>query len=222
MDTETRINTETAPEVRKTDTGRVIFGYAAVFNSLSHDLGGFREKIAPGAFTESLADDPDVSARIQHAGGVTTVGRTRSGTLKVWQDDKGIPFELDVPDTNAGRDMEVLIERGDIDKASFAFTLRGENADEWDFESDPPIRTLLNLDLHDVAPVDGPAYEATSVGVRAQTAETLEEARAAMEAAKAAQEPPEPTQEDLNEMIVEAGKIKSLQCRDWGERTENE
>lgn len=171
------VNNTPAVEIRKEKDGvNVLVGYAAVYNSLSEDLGGFREIIREGAFDAALKEKPDVSARVQHQGGLSTIGRTTNGTLKLTSDDKGLRYEVKLPNTTAGRDIYELVQRGDIDKSSFAFSLRDEGdkaPEQWFFESDPPTRELLNLNLHDVAPVDGPAYSATTVSARA-----LEQARA--------------------------------------------
>jgi len=145
------------------DQRRRLSGYAAVYNSLSNDLGGYREIIRPGAFDECLAEAPDISARVQHAGGLATIGRTSNGTLKVSADARGLWYVCTLPDTQAAADIFALVEKGFIDKSSFAFTLRGEEGDRWNWQTDPPLRELLNVDLHDVAPVDGPAYPASSV-----------------------------------------------------------
>jgi uncharacterized protein len=166
------------PEIRKAADGRpTIAGYAAVFNSLSNDFGGWREIIKPGAFDETLANNPDVSARIQHEGGLTTVGRTRNGTLTLRADDTGLWYEAKVPDTTAGRDIVELISQGYITKSSFAFTPRGDKPFNWLFSDDGDIREVLNVDLWDVAPVDGPAYEATTVKVRGLILEEIAEAK---------------------------------------------
>lgn len=165
-----------APELRvEGDEKPKITGYAAVYGSLSNDLGGFREIINPGAFDASLAENPDVAARVQHQGGLMTIGRTTNGTLKLKADKKGLRYEVTPPNTQAGRDIVELVRGGYINKSSFAFTLRGRQGDSWDFEATPPVRTLLSVNLHDVAPVDGPAYDDTSVAVR-----SMEEAKKAM------------------------------------------
>jgi HK97 family phage prohead protease len=114
-----------AVEIRTgTDGGKTLVGYAAMFDSLSEDLGGFREIIRKGAFDATLASKPDVSARIQHAGGLNTIGRTTNGTLRLGVDKKGLKYEVDLPDTTAARDIHALVKRGDINKSSFAFSLR--------------------------------------------------------------------------------------------------
>lgn len=178
------------------DSPGTLEGYAAVFNSLSHDLGGFIERIMPGAFSRSLAENPDVSARIQHEGGLTTLARTTNGTLKLEEDNKGLRTRIVLPDTSAGRDVAELVRTGRMDKMSFAFTLRydeGVLADAWYDNYDPPIRELRNVNLHDVAPVDGPAYEETSISIRAAgpdivTAAQLAKHRATVQAIRELQE----------------------------------
>jgi HK97 family phage prohead protease len=169
------------------DSGKpTIVGYAAVFNSLSQDLGGFREIIRPGAFDKAIEEKQDVSARIQHQGGLTTIGRTANGTLKLSVDGRGLKYELTPPNTQAGRDIVELVRSGMIDKSSFAFTVR-EGGERWVWESTPPVRELLSVDLYDVAPVDGPAYLDTSVSVRSfEQAKRQREDDTAKQAAAAA------------------------------------
>lgn len=137
----------------------LFMGYAAVFDTLSVELWGFREKIAPGAFTNSLGDD--VRALWDHQTGVV-MGRTKSGTLRLAEDATGLRFENDPP-TMAVREIE-SIQRGDVDQMSFGFrTLE----DTWDIdENDQVIRTLLKVKLYEVSYVTFPAYPATTVQAR--------------------------------------------------------
>jgi HK97 family phage prohead protease len=120
----------------------ILVGHAAVFNTLA-DIGGwFREKIVPGAFKKTLSDNADVRALLNHNPD-KIFGRTKSGTLKLREDDTGLLSEISVPDTTLGRDLMVSVKRGDIDQMSFAFQAVQE---EWD-ESDPSnqIRTLKEV-----------------------------------------------------------------------------
>jgi HK97 family phage prohead protease len=156
-----------------------IGGYAAVFNSESVDLGGFVERIAPGAFGGSLSKGADVRALWNHDRNVI-LGRTKSGTLRLTEDARGLAFELDLPDTQAGRDLAVLVERKDISGMSFAFRTQ---ADNWAKVAGAWLRTLLEVDLIDVSPVTFPAYPATEVGVRAAC--DAREALAGLQAAQA-------------------------------------
>jgi len=175
-------------EVRAVADNNTLVGHAAVFNTLV-DLGYFRELIAPGAFAKTLADHADVKALFNHEAN-NILGRTKSGTLKLAEDATGLLSEINMPDTNLGRDLMVSVKRGDIDQMSFAFQAIQE---EWN-ESDPnnPIRTLKEVKLFDVSPVTYPAYPTTDVS--AKSAENiLAEHRSSI---KFTQKVIEPIQED--------------------------
>jgi uncharacterized protein len=135
-------------------------GHAAVFNDLSVDLGGFREKIAPGAFAGTLNDD--VRALWNHNWDVL-FGRTTSGTLRLAEDKIGLATEIDPPDTQGARDLLALVERRDVTQMSFGFsTIK----DMW--EKTPAgdvVRTLLEVKLYDVSGVAAPAYPQTDLEV---------------------------------------------------------
>lgn len=140
----------------------VIAGYAAVFDSLSEDLGGFRERIKVGAFTRSLREGADVRALIDHDPS-KILGRNLAGTLRIKPNAKGLFVEIDAPDTQIGRDIRLSIKRGDVNGMSFAFMTR---SDEWHTEDGTAVRELLDVDLRDVSVVTYPAYSATDVAVR--------------------------------------------------------
>lgn len=158
-------------EIRKDGSGSgVVSGYAAIFNEetvIGGSMWGFREVIAPGAFTNAVKND-DVRALFNHDANIL-LGRTASGTLKLVQDKKGLRYEADLPDTQAAQDVRKLIERGDVTGSSFAFVTE---EDEWDEtpikKGELPIRTIRKVSLYDVSPVTYPAYEATSVSARSQ------------------------------------------------------
>lgn len=139
----------------------IIRGHAAVFNQWSGDLGGFREQVAPGAFIESL-DTDDVRALFNHDSAIV-LGRNRSGTLRMHEDETGLAVEITPPDTASARDVVKLIERGDVTNMSFGFrTIQ----DRWATNEGIDERTLLKVRLFDVSPVTYPAYEQTDVSVR--------------------------------------------------------
>lgn len=169
---EFRSLTDEPVELREDETGRpLIRGYAAVFNSLSHDLGGFVERILPGAFDRTLREVAEgkrvVSMRVQHEGGLTTVGTTANSSLRLSVNKRGLLYEsMSLPDTTAARDLLELIRGGYITKSSFAFSVPNRDGERWLLEKSPAVRELLDIDLYDVAPVDGPAYEASSVSAR--------------------------------------------------------
>jgi len=141
-----------------------IAGHAAVFNQLSEDLGGFREKIQPGAFKEAVKGD--VRALVNHNSD-KVLGRTKSGTLDLEEDDKGLAFELVLPDTQPARDLTASMERGDVDQMSFGFrTLE----DKWETKDGEDVRTLVKVELFEVSPVTFPAYPQTDVALRSRDA----------------------------------------------------
>ena len=159
-------------ELRAADNGAgVLTGYAAVFNRLSQNLGGFVEQVDPAAFTRSLADEVPVMARGNHDD-AHLLGTTWAGTLRLSVDNIGLRYEVDLPDTTSGRDFKALAERGDIKWSSFAFrTIE----DDWSVtEQGFPLRTLRAVQLVDVAPVNSPAYLDTSVAARSLAAHTAE------------------------------------------------
>jgi len=151
----------------ESEDGRpIIEGYAAVFDKPSEDLGGFVEFIKPGAFTNAIKSD-DVRALVNHDAGLSTIGRTASGTLELEQDKKGLKYRVKVPDTSAGRDVVELIKRGDITGSSFGFQVV---SDKWETVDGEEQRTLLEVKLFDVSPVTFPAYPDTDVAVRSRDA----------------------------------------------------
>jgi uncharacterized protein len=140
-----------------------ISGYAAVFESESVDLGGFTERIAKGAFAESMGGD--IRALWNHDTN-QVLGRTSAGTLRVYEDAKGLAIEIDAPDTQAGRDAVTLIERRDVTGMSFGFSIP-EGGDNWAKVGGKWLRTLLKINLAEVSPCTFPAYPATELGIRA-------------------------------------------------------
>lgn len=136
-------------------------GHAAVFNSLSERMYGFREIILPGAFTDAIVND-DVRALWNHNPDYV-LGRNRAKTLGLSEDATGLAVEIDPPDTQWARDLLVSIRRGDVTQMSFGFQVLSER---WEKKDGEVIRTLTKLRLFDVSPVTYPAYPATDVSVR--------------------------------------------------------
>ncbi|MEU9888666.1 HK97 family phage prohead protease [Sphaerisporangium sp. NPDC051011] len=160
---------------------RTIGGYAAKFNKLSRNLGGFVERIDPGFFAKSEGDAwPEVMARYNHDDNML-LGTTEAGTLRLLVDGTGLDYSADLP--NARADVYELVQRGDVRRSSFAWRTF---ADDWAMTEDGfPLRTLLSGQLIDVAPVNTPAYYDTSTGLRSlaeRAGAELEEVRAAADA----------------------------------------
>lgn len=136
-------------------------GYAMLFNN-DTDIGGYwTERFAPGAFTNSLAKIDVVSLHGHMRD--RPLGRASRDTLRLTEDSKGLKFENDLPDTSDGRDLAVQLERGDIEGMSIGFVTRKQ---EWDETIDPPQRTIIEADLHEITYTAFPAYPDTSVGLR--------------------------------------------------------
>lgn len=169
-DIERRIFSAPGFEVRQEgDAAPVLVGYAAVFDELSEEMWGFQERIAPGAFAKSLGGD--VRALFNHDPNLI-LGRTRSKTLRIKEDQRGLLVEIDPPDTQLARDLVVSMRRGDVDQMSFGFRTK---KDSWDEVNGKVIRTLIDVELFDVSPVTFPAYPQTDIAVR-----SLESWRASM------------------------------------------
>lgn len=193
-DREQRILPVAGLEVRVSQTGEPpqIEGYAAVFNQPSDVIadfvgGGFREFVLPGAFTKTLKDGADVRALLNHDPNFV-LGRTKTGTLSLKEDEKGLYYRVTPPDTQWARDLVATMRRGDIDQSSFAFrTVR----DRWGVGAAPDggqidERWVIEAQLFDVSPVTYPAYpQATSsvrslltaAGIDDDTVRALERAR---------------------------------------------
>jgi len=141
---------------------RHIVGYAAVFNSLSEDLGWFREKIQPGAFSESIGKD-DIRALWNHNSDYI-LGRNKSKTLSLKEDDRGLRIDILPSDAQWVKDLMLSMDRGDVDQMSFGFRTI---IDQWErTEEKEEIRTLIKVQLFDVSPVTFSAYPDTTVGLR--------------------------------------------------------
>lgn len=156
-------------EIETGPTEVKVSGYAAVFNETA-DIGGyFLERIAPGAFAEAIGRD-DVVFLINHDG--LPLARTRSGTLTLSEDAHGLRVEttLDAEDPDVERIVPKM-QRGDLDKMSFAFRPVKET---WDESGPIPLRTIEKVELFDVSIVTTPAYSGTDIGLR-----SLEAARKA-------------------------------------------
>jgi HK97 family phage prohead protease len=157
-------------EARADDKGMRLSGYAAVFNDSSVPLP-FKESIAPGAFRKTLSETPDVRLLINHEG--LPLARTKNGTLKLEEDERGLRFDADLADTQEGRDIYELVKRGDVDQMSFAFRVIRQ---KWNDDRSRRVLTEVSLADGDVSVVTYPAYPTTTVEAR----EHIKEAIAAM------------------------------------------
>ena len=138
--------------------GRKLGGVAVTYNAVA-DIGPFKERIAPGAFTQWLGVAPDILALADHDPG-KVLARTRSKTLRITDTAQALEFELDAPDTATGRDMVTLAERGDLGGVSFGFIVEQET-------KDGEVRVVEKAQLFEISIVSAwPAYAETSVEAR--------------------------------------------------------
>jgi len=145
--------------------GRMLTGYAARFNTEAR-IAHFTEVIRPGAFQL----DRDVLALVDHDAS-KLLGRSKTGTLTLEQDQEGLRYTIQLPDTQLGRDVLTLAERGDLGGMSFGFTVKDEH---WQDDK----RELRSIDLHEISVVSAwPAYDGTSVQARSKASPRLALAR---------------------------------------------
>ncbi|WP_369899752.1 HK97 family phage prohead protease [Bacillus manliponensis] len=153
-------------EIRESENGtRTISGYAVKWEMKSHTMGYFRrfkEQFKRGAFADSLNSDDQLALWSHNTSQV--LGRTKNGTLRLFEDDVGLRFELDLPNTTLGNDAYETIKRGDVDGVSFGFQMRKQ---EWD-EANPDniTRTITHAKLLEISPVAFPAYPDSQVSAR--------------------------------------------------------
>jgi uncharacterized protein len=142
----------------------VISGYAAVFNSKTSIGDFFEEVVAPGAFARTISENGDIRALFNHNWD-HVLGRTKNGTLKVEEDNRGLKFEVELPNTSLARDLAESLRRGDINQCSFGFFATN---DTWDYAVEPAVRTLNEVELYEISVVSIPAYEDTEVSLRSK------------------------------------------------------
>lgn len=152
--------------------GRKIRGYAIVFDSLSQDLGGFKEIIAPEAVDRTLSEALDVRALVDHDSG-KVIGRTRAGTLSLRKDARGLKIEVEPdPDISYAGDILRAVARGDVSGMSFGFRVL---EDVWNYDGQEPIRTVTDMRVSEVSVVCFPAYLATDVQVAQRSLQVFRE-----------------------------------------------
>ncbi len=142
------------------NNSRIVTGYAAVFNSRTLLWEGLEEVISPGAFSKALSNS-DVRCLFDHDWG-KVLGRTKSGTLRLEEDERGLKFEVELPNTTDANNLIESMSRGDIDQCSFGFIPTEET---WDYNSEPVLRTINEVELYEVSIVSLPAYEDTEAAL---------------------------------------------------------
>lgn len=162
-------------------------GYAAVFGVTTTISDWFDETVDPNAFTKTLRE-ADVLGLWQHDAH-QVLGRSSADTLRLEVDETGLRYEIDLPETQLGRDTAVLLRRGDIRSSSFAFR---PIRDRWLFEDDRDLRILEEVALVDVSIVTHPAYPDAEAGLRSLAEARSLDAEQVIEAARAGSPLPVP------------------------------
>jgi HK97 family phage prohead protease len=160
----------TSCEMREQD-GKIVFqGHASVFDRLSEDLGGFRERVQRGAFRKVLDSNPDVRFLFNHDANLI-MGRTTNGTLELREDPKGLRVYAELAPTTAAKDLRILVQRGDVDGMSIGFSVNPAEGgrDVWAEEDGELVRTVVAFsELFDVGPVVFPAFPQTDASIRSR------------------------------------------------------
>lgn len=151
-------------EVRASHEDRKIEGKAIAFNSVSCDLGGFREKIVPESIDENIINTSDIFFLLNHSNNRGVLARQKNGfgSLKTDIREDGVYFSFEAPQTSLGDELLEYLRRGDITQCSFAFTVKN---DKWERQADNSyVRTILRFDkIYDMSAVFKPAYDDTEV-----------------------------------------------------------
>lgn len=188
-------------EVRASHDDRKIEGKAIAFNSMSCDLGGFREQIVPEAISEDIINSSDIFFLLNHSNNRGVLARQKNGfgSLKTDIRDDGVYFSFEAPQTSLGDELLEYLRRGDITQCSFAFTV---DDDKWERQSDNSyVRTILRFDkIFDMSAVFSPAYDDTEVKC-ARFAEI--KAQEAEEAKKKMEELERKREEELNNYFLQ-------------------
>jgi HK97 family phage prohead protease len=174
-----------AGEIRvenRSDGGKMIVGYGAVFHRDGDPGTEYRlaedivERIAPTAFKRALEQQQDARGLFNHDPNML-LGRVAAGTLRMTADERGLKYEIDLPDTQVGRDVAASIARGDLTGSSFSFRINGKQGQRFEKGNGFDVRHIVDVDLYDVGPVTFPAYEGTTTGMRSGDCDDAVEAR---------------------------------------------
>lgn len=188
-----------------TSESRHIEGYAIVFNSLSNDLGGFREIIEPTAIDDELIKNSDIVCLFNHNIKLGLLARSYHGrgSLKLEIDEHGLHYSFDAPNTKFGNEILEMVRRGDVAKCSFAFVC-GEDVWDKDEKTGEYIRHVKKIkNLYDVSLVYHPAYEETEVKADTRGLDELK----AQEANNIVKENSETDMKDKQELITQLQDI---------------
>lgn len=184
----------------------IVEGYAIVFNSLSANMGNYREKIMPEAVTEDLINRSDIYFLYNHNGNMLPLARSNKGkgSLRLKIDEKGLYYEFEC----LNDEFYKLVKRGDLDMASFAFSiedneeyLRWVKSQEYNY-----ICEIIKIkNMYDCSTVLRPAYNAASTNARSLTPpdEVHEEQEKEVEVKPIEEQPTQEPEKQVEEPVKE-------------------
>lgn len=183
-------------EFRADGDGNTLKGHPSTFGD-PYDLGHFDERVAPGAFDDVLGDD--VRALFNHDPNLV-LGRTKSGTLRLSVDKRGLFSEIDLPESATA--LREAIKRGDVDQMSFGFTVQSDTWEVTNEETGRELRTINKIGrLFDVSPVTFPANPNTDVALRSESHEKFAAERKPEEKEEEREEPKGDPQEQNRRLL---------------------
>lgn len=161
-------------KLRSEVDGNTVYGVASVFDTETYIYNERTYEVMARSAFDGVLKDPqhDTVALVNHDR-AQLLGRLSSGTLRLAVGSEGLEFEVDLPDTQVGRDTKVLLQRGDLNGCSFSFW-------EKDVETKTrsgggTVRVHTNIErLLDVSIVTRPAYPGTTVKLRDESYHSFE------------------------------------------------
>lgn len=156
-----RFDSEFELRAAKADGSIPFKGHAALFNKRYTVYGMWIEEFAPGSFAKTIGE-ADVRALINHDPNMV-LARSKSGTLRLSEDAKGLLVDCDMGPTTYAQDLAVTMGRGDVNQMSHAFRSVKEI---WDESAKLPVRTIIEAQLFDVSVVTYPMNESTDASLR--------------------------------------------------------
>jgi HK97 family phage prohead protease len=200
-----------------------IEGYAAVFHSEQDPGTEYElwsdptmravERVARGAFARACREGDDCRALYNHNSDAV-LGRTSSGTCRIEEDEKGLKYSVDLPDTTVARDLASLVDRGDINGSSFGFVVEQESWRESEEEGGKRIacRTIESVRLLDVGPVTYPAYSSATAGTGGRSATGRMRALGSVEEARSSYQQWKKDQESAVPLAAKLAAIRARAC----------
>jgi len=145
-------------ELKEERDRSVVVGYANIFDDIAVIGDWFQEQFKRGAFKKTIKESQQIATWNHNPSNL--LGRTDNETLSLHEDEVGLRAEITLPDTTLGRDVLSLVRDSYVDGMSMTFVAMDE---VWDNNKKPPLRTVRQARLFEVALVTEPAFPGTFV-----------------------------------------------------------